>query len=82
MDISAAERAIRPFVIGRKNQLFSDTPKGASASALYSSVETAKANGQAPYACLCDALEQLPHASTVDDYEALLLWNLQPVMPR
>ncbi|WP_223115238.1 IS66 family transposase, partial [Pseudomonas syringae] len=33
------ERAIRPFVIGRKNWLFSDTPKGATASAqLYSVV--------------------------------------------
>lgn len=37
MDNNAAERAIRPFVIGRKNWLFSDTPKGATASAqLYS----------------------------------------------
>lgn len=37
IDNSAAERAIRPFVIGRKNGLFSDTPKGATASAqLYS----------------------------------------------
>ena len=48
---NAAERAIRPFVIGRKNWLFSDTPKGAMASAqLYSVVETAKTNGQEPYA--------------------------------
>src|SRR3546814_1819792 len=41
IDNNAAERAIRPFVIGRKNWLFSDTPRGASASAqLYSLVET------------------------------------------
>ena len=41
-----AENAIRPFVIGRKNWLFSQTAKGASASAdMYSLVETAKANG-------------------------------------
>ena len=51
IDNNAAEHAIRPFVIGRKNWLFSDTPKGATASAqLYSLVETAKANGQEPYA--------------------------------
>lgn len=82
-DNNAAERAIRPFVIGRKNWLFSDTPKGAVASAqLYSLVETAKANGQEPYAWLRHALEQLPHASTVGDYEALLPWNCKPVMPR
>ena len=43
---NAAENAIRPFTVGRKNWLFSDTPKGAEASAnIYSIVETAKANG-------------------------------------
>ena len=41
-----AENAIRPFTVGRKNWLFSDTPNGAKASAdIYSIVETAKANG-------------------------------------
>ncbi|SEJ31130.1 Transposase IS66 family protein, partial [Azotobacter beijerinckii] len=46
IDNNRAERAIRPFVIGRKAWLFSDTPKGATASAqLYSLVETARANG-------------------------------------
>ena len=76
---NTAERAIRPFVIGRKNWLFSDTPKGATASAqLYSLVETAKANGQEPCAWLRHALECLPHASSVEDYEALLPWNCTP----
>ena len=43
---NAAENAIRPFTVGRKNWLFSDTPNGAKASAdIYSIVETAKANG-------------------------------------
>lgn len=46
IDNNASERAIKPFVIGRKNWLFSNTPKGASASALiYSIIETSKANG-------------------------------------
>lgn len=41
---NAAENAIRPFTVGRKNWLFADTPKGADASvAVYSLVETAKA---------------------------------------
>jgi len=79
IDNNAAERAIRPFVIGRKNWLFSDTPKGASASGqLYSLVETAKANGQEPNAWLRHALEHLPQASSVEDYEALLPWNCVP----
>lgn len=79
IDNNTAERAIRPFVIGRKNWLFSDTPKGATASAqLYSMVETAKANGQEPYAWLRHALERLPQASSLEDYEALLPWNSKP----
>ena len=46
---SLAENCIRPFVIGRKNWLFSGSPKGAEASAgIYTLVETAKANGLAP----------------------------------
>ena len=45
IDNNAAERAIKPFVIGRKNFLFANTAKGATASAkLYSIIETAKAN--------------------------------------
>lgn len=76
IDNNPAERAIRPFVIGRKNWLFSDTVKGAHASALiYSLVETAKANGQEPYAWLRYVLERLPLANNADDLEALLPWN-------
>lgn len=83
IDNNAAERAIKPFVIGRKAWLFSDTPKGASASAqIYSLVETAKINGQEPYTWLRHVLERLPHVSTVEDYEALLPWNCSPEMPR
>ena len=53
MDNNLAENAIRPFVIGRKNWLFSHSVKGVKASAnLYSIIETAKANGLEPYAYL------------------------------
>jgi len=71
------ENAIRPFVIGRKNWLFSDTPAGAHASArLYSIVETAKANGLEPYAYLRHIFAGLPQAVTLADIEALLPWNV------
>jgi transposase len=79
IDNNRAENAIRPFVIGRKNWLFSDSPRGATASAqLYSLVETAKANEQEPYAWLRHVLERLPQARSVEDYEALLPWNCKP----
>jgi transposase len=71
------ENAIRPFVVGRKAWLFSDTPAGAHASArLYSIVETAKANGLEPYAYLRLIFEKLPQAVTLADIEALLPWNV------
>ena len=82
IDNNAAERAIRPFVIGRKSWLFSDTPEGAAASAqIYSLVETAKANGREPYAWLRHVLEHLPLVNSVEDYEALLPWSSQPTTP-
>ena len=83
IDNNAAERAIKPFVIGRKNWMFSDTPKGATASAqIYSLVETAKANGQESYTWLRHVLERLPQATSVEDFEALLPWNCSPTISR
>jgi transposase len=83
IDNNRAERAVKPFVIGRKAWLFSDTPKGATASAqIYSLVGTAKVNGQEPYTWLRHVLERLPQASLVEDFEALLPWNCSPEVPR
>jgi len=77
IDNNAAENAIRPFVIGRKNWLFSDSVKGVTASAnLYSLIETAKANGLEPYAYLRYLFTELPKAETVDAIEALMPGNL------
>ena len=77
IDNNRCENAIRPFVIGRKAWLFSDTPAGAHASAIiYSLVETAKASGIEPYTWLRHVLEHLPAASTADEMEKLLPWNL------
>ncbi|WP_281401064.1 IS66 family transposase [sulfur-oxidizing endosymbiont of Gigantopelta aegis] len=73
-----AENAIRPFCVGRKAWLFSDTPKGAHASAVhYSFIETAKANDIEPYAYMVYVLTQLPYADTVEKLEALLPWNFK-----
>lgn len=76
MDTNGVENAIRPFVIGRKNWLFSDTPKGAHASAnLYSLIVTARQNGIEPYEYLRLVYAELPKAASVDDIERLLPWN-------
>ena len=76
VDNNRCENSIRPFVVGRKAWLFSDTPAGANASAIiYSLVETAKANGIEPYTWLRHVLEHLPAAQTADEMDKLLPWN-------
>jgi hypothetical protein len=57
--------------------LFSDTVEGANASAnLYTLVETCKANRIDPYRYLTWLFQRLPLAKTVDDYDALMPWNM------
>ena len=73
-----AENAIRPFAVGRRNWLFSDTPRGARASATcYSLIETAKANGLEPSAYLHHVLQHIAEADTLEKIEALLPWNMK-----
>ncbi len=81
IDNNAAENAIRPMVVGRKNWLFAATEKGAKASAnLYSLVETAKANNVEPSIYLKYVFTKLPQATCVEDIEALLPWNMPKVV--
>ncbi len=73
MDNNQAENAIRPFVVGRKNWLFSGNAAGARASAtLYSLIESAKASGLEPYWYLRRLFELLPLAKSEDELRALL----------
>ena len=63
-----AERSIKPFVMGRKNWLFANTPGGAQASSvIYSLIETAKANGLDPYRYLLWVLQNAPQLSETDE---------------
>ena len=58
IDNNRADRAIKPFIIGRKNCLFANTANGANASAmLYSMMEVAKANVLIPFDNLIHYLE-------------------------
>ncbi len=76
-----AENSIRPFTIGRKNWLFSGSPKGVAASAaVYSLIETAKVNGLNPYSYISFIIQDLPglpfrqYPEILEDY---LPWNQQ-----
>ena len=76
IDNNRAERAVKPFVIGRKNWLFSQTANGAHASAtLYSIVETAKVNGLVPFDYIMACLNEL--CQTAPDIDSLLPWNVK-----
>lgn len=76
---NAAENAIRPFTVGRKNWLFADTPKGASASAaVYSIIETAKANGLNVFAYLQHLLLYMPDTdwqNYPEELDDLMPWS-------
>lgn len=76
LDNNRAERSIRPFVIGRRNWIFANTPKGAKASAItYSVVESAKENGLNPFIYLTYLFEVLPN---IDKNNPELLDQLLP----
>ena len=72
-----SENSIRPFTVGRRNWLFSDTPKGAEASAIvYTMVEMARAHDLNNYKYLCYLLEQLPDTPMTDEAMSKLVpWD-------
>lgn len=72
MTNSLDERTIRPFTTGRKNWMFSTSVKGAeSSAAVYSVIETAKANGVDPYKYLTYIFRQMPGSDFENDAEIL-----------
>ena len=76
-DNNAAENAIRPFVLSRKNWLFCKSPDGADSSCgMFTLIETAKQNGLVPFKYLMTLFEKTPLAKTPDDWEKLLPWNI------
>ena len=74
-----SERSIKPFVIGRKNWLFNNTPKGAQASSIiYSIIETAKENGLNPFSYLTNVFRTAPTVDFRGDpvvLESLMPWR-------
>jgi transposase len=73
LDNNAAERALRPIAVGRKNWLFAGSVRGGEAAAIVLSfIESAKLHGLNPYAYLRDVLTRLPQAKARD---------LDPLLP-
>jgi len=77
-DNNLTEQEIKPFVIARKNFMFCSSVEGANALCLhFSLIRTAKRHGLDPYRYYESILKAIPHCESVDDYEALLPWNIQ-----
>jgi transposase len=69
---------LSPFVVGRKNWLFSGTDTGAEASCrVFSLIETAKRNGKDPYSYFLAVLSELPTTKTSGAWDRLLPWNIR-----
>ena len=77
-DSNAAERAVKPFVMARKNFLFSGSGIGAKSTCfIFTLIETAKANRLNPEDYLRCLFEKVPYAETQADWQKLLPWNIE-----
>ena len=78
IDNNAAERAMRPLCIGRKNWMFAGSDRGAeNAATIMTIIETAKANDLNPQAYIADLLNRLPDHK-MNRLEDLAPWNWMP----
>jgi transposase len=79
---NAAERAIRPLALGRKNWLFAGSDTGGErAAAMYTLIETAKLNGLDPEAYLRDMLGRIAD-HPINRIAELLPWNIDQFQSR
>jgi len=83
IDNNAAERKIKPFVIGRKNWLFSGHTESAKASAnLFTLIENAKLFNLKPFEYLKFVFEHIGDAKTDKDFEQLTPKFAAPLVPK
>jgi len=78
IDNNLTEQEIKPFVMARKNFMFSASVDGAHALCFHLSlIRTAKLHGIDPYHYYVEILKNIPNCQSVEDYEKLLPWNLK-----
>lgn len=78
LDNNAAERALRPIALGRKNWFFAGSVRGGEAAAIVLSfIESARMHALNPYAYLRDVLTRLPSAKS-NNLDSLMPHSWQP----
>ena len=79
IDNNAAERAVRPICLGKKNWLFAGSEAGAETLArAMTLIESAKMNGLDPQAYITDLLNRI-HDHKINRIDELLPWNWEPL---
>ncbi|HBU28814.1 MAG TPA: IS66 family transposase [Thiobacillus sp.] len=79
IDNNAAERAVRPICLGKKNWLFAGSETGAETLArAMTLIESAKMNGLDPQAYITDLLNRI-HDHKINRIDELLPWNWVPL---
>ena len=69
IDNNHTEQEIKPFVIARKNFLFSGSQEGARALCVhFSLIRTAKSHGLDPYRYYVKVMKDIPYCQTVEGY--------------
>lgn len=82
MENNAAERAIRPLALGRKNYLLAGSDEGGRRAAImYTIIESAKMNGLGPEAYLADVIARIAD-HPLNQINELLPWNWRPGLAR
>ena len=80
IDNNNTEKAIKPFVIVRKNFLFAGRQEGTRALCLhFSLIRSAKLHKLDPYQYYAEIMKAIPYCETAEDYEVLFSWNIDLV---
>jgi transposase len=82
LDNNDTEQFIKYIIMARRNFLFSHSTNGAIAVGHHMTlIQTAKLHSIDPYHYLLALLREMPHCNTLDDFEALLPWNIRLTLP-